>query len=132
MRSSCLRFDAAAKARVTRRKLHGPLAARTRIPSLTSPLGFTMTCWPTKRSNLLNARKRQSLRRGGHGRPLQLSTEVTRAWHSTSNRSKKGGVNTGHGEFPLLKTLCGCLARAEDEGMGDDDFSALIRLLAAR
>jgi 3-hydroxyisobutyrate dehydrogenase-like beta-hydroxyacid dehydrogenase len=41
-------------------------------------------------------------------------------------------VNTGHGELPLLKTLCGCLARAEDEGMGDDDFSALIRLLAAR
>jgi 3-hydroxyisobutyrate dehydrogenase-like beta-hydroxyacid dehydrogenase len=41
-------------------------------------------------------------------------------------------VNTGHGEFPLLKTLCGCLARAEDEGMGDDDFSALIRLLAAK
>jgi 3-hydroxyisobutyrate dehydrogenase-like beta-hydroxyacid dehydrogenase len=41
-------------------------------------------------------------------------------------------VNTGHGELPLLKTLCGRLARAEDEGMGDDDFSAPIRLLAAR
>jgi hypothetical protein len=32
----------------------------------------------------------------------------------------------------LLKTVRGCLARAEGEGMGDDDFSALIRLLAAK
>jgi 3-hydroxyisobutyrate dehydrogenase-like beta-hydroxyacid dehydrogenase len=38
--------------------------------------------------------------------------------------------NTGQGELPLLKTVRGCLARAEDEGMGDEDFSALIRLLA--
>ncbi len=41
-------------------------------------------------------------------------------------------VNTGEGELPLLNTLRGCLARAEGEGMGDDDFSALIRLLAAK
>jgi 3-hydroxyisobutyrate dehydrogenase len=40
--------------------------------------------------------------------------------------------STGHGEFPLLKTVRGCLARAEGEGMGDDDFSALIRLLAVK
>jgi hypothetical protein len=45
MRSSCSRFDAAAKARVTCRNLHGPLTACTRIPSLTSPLGFAMTCF---------------------------------------------------------------------------------------
>ena len=37
--------------------------------------------------------------------------------------------NTGHGELPLLKAVRACLARAEAEGMGDDDFSALIRLL---
>lgn len=40
--------------------------------------------------------------------------------------------STSHGELPLLKTVRACLARAEAEGMGDDDFSVLIRLLAAR
>jgi 3-hydroxyisobutyrate dehydrogenase-like beta-hydroxyacid dehydrogenase len=34
------------------------------------------------------------------------------------------------GELPLLATVRGCLARAEQGGMGDDDFSSLIRLLA--
>jgi 3-hydroxyisobutyrate dehydrogenase-like beta-hydroxyacid dehydrogenase len=38
---------------------------------------------------------------------------------------------TGHGELPLLKTVRACLARAEAQGMGDDDFSALVRLLTA-
>jgi 3-hydroxyisobutyrate dehydrogenase-like beta-hydroxyacid dehydrogenase len=38
--------------------------------------------------------------------------------------------NTGQGELALLKTVRGCLARAEQAGMGDEDFSALIRLLA--
>jgi 3-hydroxyisobutyrate dehydrogenase-like beta-hydroxyacid dehydrogenase len=33
-------------------------------------------------------------------------------------------------ELPLLQTVRACLARAEAEGMGDDDFSSLIRLLA--
>jgi 3-hydroxyisobutyrate dehydrogenase-like beta-hydroxyacid dehydrogenase len=36
---------------------------------------------------------------------------------------------TGHGDLPLLKTVRACLARAEAQGMGDDDFSALVRLL---
>jgi 3-hydroxyisobutyrate dehydrogenase-like beta-hydroxyacid dehydrogenase len=31
--------------------------------------------------------------------------------------------------LPLLETVRGCLARAEAQGMGDDDFSSLIRLL---
>ena len=31
--------------------------------------------------------------------------------------------------MPLLETVRGCLARAEAHGMGDDDFSSLIRLL---
>ena len=31
--------------------------------------------------------------------------------------------------LPLLATVRGCLARAEAQGMGDDDFSSLIRLL---
>ncbi len=35
----------------------------------------------------------------------------------------------GRGELPLLKTVRACLARAEAQGMGDDDFSALVRLL---
>ena len=33
--------------------------------------------------------------------------------------------------LPLLDTVRGCLSRAEAQGLGDDDFSALIRLLAA-
>jgi len=32
-------------------------------------------------------------------------------------------------ELPLLGAVRGCLARAEAQGMGDDDFSSLIRLL---
>jgi 3-hydroxyisobutyrate dehydrogenase-like beta-hydroxyacid dehydrogenase len=32
-------------------------------------------------------------------------------------------------DLPLLKTVRGCLARAEQQGMGNDDFSSLIRLL---
>jgi 3-hydroxyisobutyrate dehydrogenase-like beta-hydroxyacid dehydrogenase len=31
--------------------------------------------------------------------------------------------------LPMLETVRGCLARAEAQGMGDDDFSSLIRLL---
>jgi 3-hydroxyisobutyrate dehydrogenase-like beta-hydroxyacid dehydrogenase len=33
------------------------------------------------------------------------------------------------GKLPLLDTVRGCLAKAEQQGMGDDDFSSLIRLL---
>jgi 3-hydroxyisobutyrate dehydrogenase-like beta-hydroxyacid dehydrogenase len=33
-------------------------------------------------------------------------------------------------DLPLLETVRGCLARAEEQGMGDDDFASLIRLLA--
>ena len=33
--------------------------------------------------------------------------------------------------LPLLETVRGCLARAEAAGMGDDDFSSLIRLLGS-
>ncbi len=36
---------------------------------------------------------------------------------------------TGGLHMPLLETVRGCLARAEAQGMGDDDFSSLIRLL---
>jgi 3-hydroxyisobutyrate dehydrogenase len=32
-------------------------------------------------------------------------------------------------DLPLLETVRGCLARAEGQGMGDDDFASLIRLL---
>jgi 3-hydroxyisobutyrate dehydrogenase-like beta-hydroxyacid dehydrogenase len=32
-------------------------------------------------------------------------------------------------DLPLLETIRGCLAAAEAQGMGDDDFSALVRLL---
>jgi 3-hydroxyisobutyrate dehydrogenase len=35
----------------------------------------------------------------------------------------------GAGALPLLATVRGCLAAAEAQGMGDDDFSSLIRLL---
>jgi 3-hydroxyisobutyrate dehydrogenase-like beta-hydroxyacid dehydrogenase len=34
-----------------------------------------------------------------------------------------------HAYLPLLATVRSCLARAEAQGMGDDDFSSLIRLL---
>jgi len=34
-------------------------------------------------------------------------------------------------DLPLLETVRGCLARAEAQGMGDDDFSSLIRLLGS-
>jgi 3-hydroxyisobutyrate dehydrogenase-like beta-hydroxyacid dehydrogenase len=37
----------------------------------------------------------------------------------------------GDGKLPLLATVRGCLARAEQQGMADDDFSSLIRLLDA-
>jgi 3-hydroxyisobutyrate dehydrogenase len=33
--------------------------------------------------------------------------------------------------LPMLETVRGCLARAEAQGMGDDDFSSLIRLLGS-
>ena len=33
--------------------------------------------------------------------------------------------------LPLLETVRECLARAEAQGMGDDDFSSLIRLLGS-
>jgi 3-hydroxyisobutyrate dehydrogenase-like beta-hydroxyacid dehydrogenase len=36
----------------------------------------------------------------------------------------------GGGKLPLLATVRDCLARAEAQGMGDDDFSSLIRLLS--
>ena len=32
-------------------------------------------------------------------------------------------------DLPLLGTVRACLARAEAQGMGDDDFSSVIRLL---
>jgi 3-hydroxyisobutyrate dehydrogenase-like beta-hydroxyacid dehydrogenase len=35
----------------------------------------------------------------------------------------------GNDGLPLLATVNACLARAEEQGMGDDDFSSLIRLL---
>jgi 3-hydroxyisobutyrate dehydrogenase-like beta-hydroxyacid dehydrogenase len=35
------------------------------------------------------------------------------------------------GPLPILETVCGCLARAQAQGMGDDDFSSLIRLLGS-
>ena len=38
-----------------------------------------------------------------------------------------GGIS-----LPLLATVRGCLARAEAQGMGDDDFSSLIRLLSCK
>jgi 3-hydroxyisobutyrate dehydrogenase len=34
-------------------------------------------------------------------------------------------------DLPLLKTVRSCLGRAETQGMGNEDFSSLIRLLAA-
>lgn len=37
--------------------------------------------------------------------------------------------STSQGELPLLKTVRACLARAEAQGLGDSDFSVLIRLL---
>jgi 3-hydroxyisobutyrate dehydrogenase-like beta-hydroxyacid dehydrogenase len=37
--------------------------------------------------------------------------------------------NAAGTELPLLKTVRDCLARAEKQGMGNDDFSSLIRLL---
>jgi len=37
---------------------------------------------------------------------------------------------TGGIRMPLLETVRACLARAEAQGMGDDDFSSLIRLLS--
>ena len=37
----------------------------------------------------------------------------------------------GDSPMPLLHTVRECLARAEAQGMGDDDFSSLIRLLEA-
>jgi 3-hydroxyisobutyrate dehydrogenase-like beta-hydroxyacid dehydrogenase len=39
-------------------------------------------------------------------------------------------AGTGQGNLPLLNTVRACLEQAEKGGMGDDDFSSLIRLLA--
>ena len=63
---------------------------------------------------------------------LKTSDFATQFSVKHMHKDMRLAVDTGHGELPLLKTLCGCLARAEDEGMGDDDFSALIRLLAVK
>jgi 3-hydroxyisobutyrate dehydrogenase-like beta-hydroxyacid dehydrogenase len=39
-------------------------------------------------------------------------------------------ADAGEGGLPMLKTVRACLAQAESQGMGDDDFCSLIRLLA--
>lgn len=38
-------------------------------------------------------------------------------------------AGVAEGKLPLLETVRACLAQAEQQGMGDDDFSSLIRLL---
>jgi 3-hydroxyisobutyrate dehydrogenase-like beta-hydroxyacid dehydrogenase len=40
-------------------------------------------------------------------------------------------ADSGESGLPMLKTVRRCLADAEAHGMGDDDFSSLIRLLGA-
>jgi 3-hydroxyisobutyrate dehydrogenase len=39
-------------------------------------------------------------------------------------------VNSTTIHLPLLETVRSCLDRAENQGMGNEDFSSLIRLLA--
>jgi 3-hydroxyisobutyrate dehydrogenase-like beta-hydroxyacid dehydrogenase len=41
-------------------------------------------------------------------------------------------AQAGASDLPLLQAVRGCLARAEAQGLGDEDFSSLIRLLDPR
>jgi 3-hydroxyisobutyrate dehydrogenase-like beta-hydroxyacid dehydrogenase len=62
----------------------------------------------------------------------KLKTRDFSPQFSVKHMHKDMRLAQGSGELalPLLATVRSCLARAETQGMGDDDFSSLIRLLA--